>query len=74
MGAVAHLPNQFESAQPAAADATLAELLSMSSDIIESTFADRIRELGGTEAEIHQMSGSAAYALFAWSAGRGFGA
>jgi hypothetical protein len=68
-----HLPNQFESA-PSAADATLAELLSMSSDIIESTFADRIRELGGTEAEIHQMSGSAAYALFAWSTGRGFGA
>ena len=73
MGAVVHLPNQFESA-PLAADATLAELLSMSSDIIESTFADRIRELGGTEAEIHQMSGSAAYALFAWSTGRGFGA
>lgn len=73
MGAVVHLPNQFESA-PSAADATLAELLSMSSDIIESTFADRIRELGGTEAEIHQMSGSAAYALFAWSTGRGFGA
>jgi len=73
VGAVVHLPNQFESA-PSAADATLAELLSMSSDIIESTFADRIRELGGTEAEIHQMSGSAAYALFAWSTGRGFGA
>ena len=73
MGAVAHLPNQFESAQPAA-DASLMELLSTCSGIIESTFADRIRELGGTEAEIHQLSGSAAHAVFAWSTGRGFGA
>ena len=73
MGAVAHLPNQFESAQPAA-DASLMELLSTCSGIIESTFADRIRELGGTEAEIHQLAGSAAYAVFAWSTGRGFGA
>lgn len=73
MGAVAHLPNQFESAQPPAADASLMELLSTCSGIIESTFADRIRELGGTEAEIHQLSGSAAHAVFAWSTGRGFG-
>ena len=73
MGAVAHLPNQFESAQPAA-DASLMDLLSTCSGIIESTFADRIRELGGTEAEVHQMSTSAAYAVFAWSTGRGFGA
>ena len=50
------------------------ELLSTCSGIIESTFADRIRELGGTEAEIHQLSGSAAHAVFAWSTGRGFGA
>ncbi|MUL47879.1 hypothetical protein FZI85_12080 [Mycobacterium sp. CBMA293] len=73
MGAVAHLPNQFESAQPAA-DASLAELLSTSSDIIESIFADRMRQLGSTEADIHKLSTSAAYAVFAWSAGRGFGA
>lgn len=73
MGAVAQMPNQFESAQPAA-DASLMDVLSTCSGIIESTFADRLRELGGTEAEIHKMSASAAYAVFAWSAGRGFGA
>ncbi|OKH78436.1 hypothetical protein EB75_27580 [Mycobacterium sp. ST-F2] len=68
------MPNQYESVQPvAAADASLMELLSTCSDIIGSTFADRIRELGGTDAEIQQMSTSAAYAVFAWSAGRGFG-
>ena len=71
MGAGAHLPNQVESAP---ADASLMDVLSTCSGIIESTFADRIRELGGTEAEIHKMSSSAAYAVFAWSAGRGFGA
>ncbi len=74
MGAVAHLPSQFEPAQPPAADASLMDLLTTCSGIIESTFADRIRELGGTEAEVHQMSSSAAYAVFAWSTGRGFGA
>ena len=74
MGAVAHLPSQFESAQPSAADASLMDVLSTCSGIIESTVADRIRELGGTEAEIHKLSSSAAYAVFAWSAGRGFGA
>ena len=73
MGAVAHLPSQFEPAQPAA-DASLAEVLSTCSDIIESTFADRFRQLGGSDADIHKLSASAAHAVFAWSAGRGFGA
>ncbi|MDR3659346.1 MAG: hypothetical protein P4L86_02845 [Mycobacterium sp.] len=67
MGAVAHLPNQVE---PARSDASLTDLVSTCSDIIGSAFAERIRQLGGTDSDIRQLSTSAAYAVFAWSAGR----
>jgi len=50
----------------------MSEMLSTCSDIIESAFADRMRQLGGSETDIHQLASSAAYAVFAWSAGRGF--
>jgi hypothetical protein len=63
------LPNQFDSAGSAASDASLTGLLSTCSDIIGSAFAERIRQLGGTDADIQQLSTSAAYAVFAWSAG-----
>jgi hypothetical protein len=57
---------------PDAASASMFEMVSTCSDIIESTFADRIRQLGGTETDVHQLAASAAYAVFAWSAGTGF--
>jgi hypothetical protein len=50
----------------------MSEMVSTCSDIIGSTFADRMRQLGGSETDIQQLAASAAYAVFAWSAGRGF--
>ncbi|MGB8407876.1 MAG: hypothetical protein WCE30_27805 [Mycobacterium sp.] len=71
MGAVVKLSDR--SAQyPDAAGASMSEVLSTCSDIIESAFADRMRQLGGSESDIHKLASSAAYAVFAWSAGRGF--
>jgi len=50
----------------------MSEMVSTCSDIIESAFADRMRQLGGDDTDIHQLASSAAYAVFAWSAGRSF--
>lgn len=71
MGAVVKLSDRSVQ-YPDAASASLSEMVSTCSDIISSTFADRMRQLGGSETDIQQLSASAAYAVFAWSAGRGF--
>lgn len=71
MGAVVKLSDRSIQ-HPDAASASMSEMISACSDIISSTFADRIRQLGGSEMDVQRLSHSAAYAVFAWSAGRGF--
>lgn len=48
---------------------TAYDLLQKCSDLIGSTIAERIRELGGTDRDVRQLSMSAAYSVFVWSAG-----
>lgn len=71
MGAVVKLSDRSVEC-PDPAGVSMADMLSTCSDIIESAFADRMRQLGGNDIDTHQLASSAAYAVFAWSAGRGF--
>ena len=71
MGAVVKLSDRSVE-YPDPAGVSMSEMVSTCSDIIESAFADRMRQLGGDDTDIHQLASSAAYAVFAWSAGRAF--
>ena len=55
------------------ASSTMPDVLRTCSDLIGSTIADRIRELGGTERDVRQIADSAAFAVFVWSAGKTLG-
>lgn len=52
---------------------TMPDVFRMCADLIGSTIADRIRELGGTEWDVRQIADSAAFSVFVWSAGRTLG-
>lgn len=49
------------------------ELVQRCALLIDSAISDRIRELGGTDHDVHQIARSAAYAVFVSSAAGVFG-
>lgn len=51
----------------------MGDLLGVCSDVIGSTIAGRIRELGGSDRDVREIAKSAAFAIFVQSAGNVFG-
>jgi hypothetical protein len=47
----------------------MTDVLGVWSEVISSTIADRIRELGGTDRDVREIAKSAAFAIFVRSAG-----